>query len=71
VGQSFVLAKQYMRRELNDLARRLDDQPAAAELCERNLPSPVSSVSGLTPGSRRMLQAISEFPEDEREARSL
>ena len=68
VRQFFALANQHMRWELNDLARRLDDQPAAVELCEGNVPSPVSSVSGLTPDSRRMLQAISELPQDEREA---
>jgi RNA polymerase sigma-70 factor (ECF subfamily) len=62
------MATQHMRWELNDLARRLDNQPAAAELCEGNLPSPISIVSGLTPGSRRVIQAISELPEDEREA---
>jgi hypothetical protein len=28
------LANQYMRRELNDLVRRLDNQPAALELNE-------------------------------------
>ena len=68
VRQLFALANQHVRWELNDLARRLDDQPAAVEPCEGNVPSPVSSVSGLTPDSRRMLQAISELPEDEREA---
>jgi RNA polymerase sigma-70 factor (ECF subfamily) len=68
VRQFFALANQHTRWELNDLARRLDGQPAAVELCEGNVPSPVSSVSGLTPDSRRMLQAISELPEDEREA---
>jgi RNA polymerase sigma-70 factor (ECF subfamily) len=65
---SVALANKHMRWELNDLARRLDNQLAAAELCEGNVPSPISSVSGLTPDSRRMLQAISELPEDEREA---
>jgi RNA polymerase sigma-70 factor (ECF subfamily) len=68
VRQFFALANQHMRWELNDLARRLDDLPAAVELCEANLPSPVSSMSGLTPDSRRMLQAITELPEDERDA---
>jgi RNA polymerase sigma-70 factor (ECF subfamily) len=68
VRQFFTLANQHLRWELNDLARRLNDQPAAAKLCQGNVPSPVSSVSGLTPDSRRMLQAISELPEDEREA---
>jgi RNA polymerase sigma-70 factor (ECF subfamily) len=68
VRQFFALANQHTRWELNDLARRLDDQPAAVALCQGNVPSPVSSVSGLTPDSRRMLQAISALPEDEREA---
>ena len=68
VRQFFALANQHMRWELNDLARRLDDLPAAVELCEANLPSPVSSMSGRTPDSRRMLEAISELPEYEREA---
>ena len=45
----FALATQHIRWELNDLARRLDDQQAAAELCEWLVPSPVSSDSGPTP----------------------
>ena len=34
VRQFFALANQHMRWELNDLARRLDDQPDAVELRE-------------------------------------
>jgi RNA polymerase sigma-70 factor (ECF subfamily) len=64
----FALANQHMRWELNDLARRLDNQPVAAELCEGLVPAPASSVSGLSPDGLRMLQAIDELPEDEREA---
>jgi RNA polymerase sigma-70 factor (ECF subfamily) len=56
-----------MRWELNDLARRLDNQPAAAEFCEGLVPAPASSVSGLTPDGLRMLQAIDELPEEGRE----
>ena len=67
VRQLFALANQHMRWELNDLARRLDEQPAAVELREGLVPSPASSVSGLTPDGLRMLQAIDELPEDERE----
>jgi RNA polymerase sigma-70 factor (ECF subfamily) len=67
VRQSFALANQHMRWELNDLARRLDEQPAAAELCEGLVPAPASSASGLTPDGLRMLRAIDERPEDERE----
>ena len=67
VRQLFALANQHMRWELNDLARRLDDQPAAVELCEGLVPAPASSGSGLTPDGLRMLRAIDELPEDERE----
>ena len=63
----FVLANQHGRRELNDPAGRLDSQPAAVELCEGLGPAPASSVSGLSPDGYRMLQAIGELPEDERE----
>ena len=54
----FVLANQHRRWELNDLARRLDSQLAAVELCEGLLPAPASSVSGLSLDGYRMLQAI-------------
>ena len=68
VRQFFALASQHMRWELNDLARRLDEQPAAVELREGLVPAPASSDSGLTPDGRRMLEAIDSLPEDEREA---
>jgi RNA polymerase sigma-70 factor (ECF subfamily) len=68
VRQFFALANQHMRWELNDLARRLDEQPPAMSLSEGQLPAPASSASGLTPDGRRMLEAIGELPEDEREA---
>ena len=68
VRQLFGLANQHIRWELNDLARRLDDQPAAVELYEGLVPSPATSGSGLSPDGRRMLQAIGELPEEEREA---
>ena len=67
VRQFFALANQHMRWELNDLARRLDDQPAAVELREGLVPAPASSGSGLSPDGLRMLRAIDELPEDERE----
>src|SRR6516225_2312782 len=67
VRQFFALANQHMRWELNDLARRLDKQPAAGELREELVPAPASSGSGLTPNGRRMLEAIENLPEDERE----
>ena len=68
VRQLFAMANQHMRWELNDLARRLDEQPAAVGLCEELVPSPVTSGSGLTPDGLRMLRAIESLPEDEREA---
>src|SRR3974377_1286298 len=67
VRQLFALANQHMRWELNDLARRLDEQPAAGELGGGLVPAPASSVSGLSPDGLRMLRAIDELPEDERE----
>jgi RNA polymerase sigma-70 factor (ECF subfamily) len=68
VREFFALAGQHMRWELNDLARRLDNQPVAVELREGQLPAPASSDSGLSPDGRRMLEAIDSLPEDEREA---
>ena len=68
VREFFALASQHMRWELNEMARRLDEQPAAGELCEGLAISPVSSDTGLTPDSRRMLAAIADLPEAEREA---
>jgi RNA polymerase sigma-70 factor (ECF subfamily) len=63
----FALANQHMRWELNDLARRLDEQPAAAELHVGLVPSPASSAFGLSPDGLRRLRALDELPEDERE----
>jgi RNA polymerase sigma-70 factor (ECF subfamily) len=69
VRQFFALANQHMRWELNDLARRLDERPPVVELCEGLVPAaPASSSSGLTPEGRRMLAAIGNLPDDEREA---
>jgi RNA polymerase sigma-70 factor (ECF subfamily) len=68
VRQFFALANQHMRWQLNDLARRLDEQPAAAALAESGVAAPPSSSdSCLTPDGRRMLGAIEGLPEDERE----
>ena len=68
VRQFFALVNQHMRWELNDLARRLDEQPAAVELREELVPSPDTSGSRLTPDGLRMLRAIEALPDDEREA---
>ena len=71
VRQFFALANQHMRWELNDLARRLDDR-SAVELREAIVPAPAeSSASSLSTNTRRMLEAIEDLPEDEREVFSL
>ena len=66
--QFFALACQHMRWELNDMARRLDEQAPVAELQDEPAAPSVDSVSGLTVDARRILDAIEELPEDDREA---
>jgi RNA polymerase sigma-70 factor (ECF subfamily) len=65
--QFFALACQHMRWELNDIARRLDERPAAQELHAEAVPAPASSDTGLSVASRRILAAIDGLPEGERE----
>jgi RNA polymerase sigma factor (sigma-70 family) len=67
VREFFALANQHMRWELNDLARRLDSQPAAGELYDGIVLSAPSSVSTLSPNGLRMLQAVDDLPDEERE----
>ena len=67
VRQFFALANQHMRWQLNDLARRLDEQPAAMELQEGIVSAPASSGSGISANGRRMLDAIDKLPDEERE----
>jgi RNA polymerase sigma-70 factor (ECF subfamily) len=67
VRQFFALVGQHMRWELNDLARRLDEQPTLIELADEKVSAPSSGSSLLTPNGRRMLQAIDRLPDDERE----
>src|SRR6516164_7556898 len=43
VRQFFSLVNQHMRWELNDVARRLDEQPAAVEVREDLVPAPPAS----------------------------
>lgn len=68
VRQFFGLVNQHMRWELNELARRLDERSHALELRNDLVPAPESSGSGLSPNTRRMLQAIESLPDEEREA---
>ncbi len=66
VRQFFALANRHMRWELNDMARRLDKKMSAVELNEQ-VSAPVESDSGLSVDSRRMLDAIDNLPDEERE----
>jgi RNA polymerase sigma factor (sigma-70 family) len=67
VRRFFALANQHMRWQLNDLARRVDEQPAAAALRESGVMAPPPSALGLSSDGRRMLEVIDGLPEDERE----
>jgi RNA polymerase sigma-70 factor (ECF subfamily) len=71
VRQFFALANQHMRWELNDLARRLDEQVSAVELRDSLVPARADSDSQLSQNARRMLGAIETLPEDEREVFTL
>jgi len=68
VRQFFALATQHMRWELIDMAHGLDQRPALVELRDGGLAAPASSNSALTLDARRMLEAIANLPEGEREA---
>src|SRR5437763_13077910 len=68
VRQFFGLACQHIRWELNEMARRLDEQPAAEELRVETVPAAASSGSGLTPDGRCILESIDQLPADDREA---
>ena len=66
VRMFFALANQHMRWELNDLARRLDEQPTAAAVEVEAVPAPAES-SEIGVNARRILIAIEGLPEEERE----
>jgi RNA polymerase sigma-70 factor (ECF subfamily) len=71
VREFFGLATQHMRWQLNDLARRLDQESVVRGLDAGAFTAAPSSASGLTPDATRMLGAIDGLPEDEREAFNL
>jgi RNA polymerase sigma factor (sigma-70 family) len=71
VRQFFALANQHMRWELNDLARRLDEQPRAVEAQADLVPAAESTESELSSNGRRILEAIDNLPDEEREVFSL
>jgi RNA polymerase sigma factor (sigma-70 family) len=68
VRQFFALANRHIRWELNDLSRRLAKQPLFVELEPDKVPAPASDCSGLSEDGCRMLDAIDQLPDDEREA---
>ena len=73
VRQFFALANRHMRWELNDLARRLDEEATAVELRESWVAAPAEdqtdadSVPRVSSRLARILTAIEELPADERE----
>jgi RNA polymerase sigma-70 factor (ECF subfamily) len=76
VRQFFALASQHMRWELNDLARRLDARDAACELRESWVVAPRepgsdSAAPEPSPTFSRVLSAIDDLPEEEREVFNL
>jgi RNA polymerase sigma factor (sigma-70 family) len=83
VRHFFALANQHMRWELNDLARRLDEQPFAFValpdfIAAEPMPLPPSGETSGTGASRgggesarRVLGAIESLPEEDREVFNL
>lgn len=67
VRQFFALANRHMRWELNDLARRLDEQPFVQPLGDQAVATSHETSSAPSPNLGRILQAIGELPDDERE----
>ena len=67
VRHFFALASQHMLWQLNDLARRLDERPVVGALREEYLLAPDDADSGISSDGRRMLEAIDNLPEEERE----
>src|SRR5687768_81525 len=68
VREFFALANQHLRWELNDVARRLDKQAPAVEVRESFVAAPgESSGSQLSPSAARILEAIANLPDEERE----
>jgi RNA polymerase sigma-70 factor (ECF subfamily) len=66
VRQFFALANQHMRWELNDLARRLDERTPAVAMRESVADQEISA-SVASANTLRILQAIDDLPEHERE----
>lgn len=66
----FALASQHIRWELNELARHLDGMSVPGSLPD-GLAAPAADDSAIRTRSRRLLAAIEQLPEDEREVLEL
>jgi RNA polymerase sigma-70 factor (ECF subfamily) len=66
VRQFFGLANQHIRWELNDLVRGLDKGPRRSELPDE-IEQPGVTDSGVAPAILRLLAAIEELPQENRE----
>lgn len=73
VRQFFALVNQHMRWELNDLARRLDEQSRDAELRESKVQARPRPPINPEPSANltRILDAIEALPDEEREVFNL
>ena len=71
VRRFFALVNQHIRWELNDIAQRLDEKAPVAEFVEGLFPAPLTNDSEISLDGRRMLEAIENLPEEEREVFSL
>jgi RNA polymerase sigma-70 factor (ECF subfamily) len=73
VRQFFSLANQHMRWELNEVARRLDEEAMAVELRDSPVWDPRSEDESAraNSGLSHILEAIEALPADEREAFTL
>lgn len=71
VRQFFHIANQHMRWELNDLARRMDQQLPTLSAPDKLAALPESSGSPLSDVARRLFEAIDNLPDDEREVFTL
>lgn len=68
VRQFFALANRHLRWELDDLARRLDEERAITGLNVDSIAAPDSQGSELSPKARFIFQAIENLPPELQEA---
>lgn len=71
VRQFFAIANQHMRWELNDLARRLDNQAIVEPIPDGLAAAAETTGSQVSALARKLFEAIEELPNEEREVLSL